>query len=74
MSPTDTPEDQEQERISRRQAKALVEDADWGVIMVGNFVPIPTIGEVPLEEMRMTAEFHTYRFGEHPDEKYAEAE
>ena len=72
MSPTDHPE--EQERITRRQAKALVEDADWGVIMVGNLVPVPTIGEVPLDEMRMTAEFHTYRFGEHPDERYAEAE
>lgn len=49
-------------QISRQEAKERVETADFGVVITGVLEPVPTIGEVDVQEF--DTEVVSYEFGD----------
>jgi len=51
-------------KISRERAKELIDDHQAGRIIVTDLEPVPTIGDVPVDELAFESSIETYRFGE----------
>lgn len=53
----------ENNKISKQEAKQLVEQSDFGYLIVGDIEPIPVIGEVDPEEIKHRTDVDKYEFG-----------
>lgn len=49
--------------IDRQTAKQIVDDVDFGYLVVGRMEPVPTIGEVDPDEREVKTDVEMYRFG-----------
>lgn len=52
------------DEISREEAKELLDNAQFGFIIVGSTHDIPSIGEIPMGEKKMKVELDKYKFGD----------
>jgi len=55
------------EEISRETAKELVDEAEFGFLVIGDVESKPTLGTVPLDELECEISVETYRFGTEAD-------
>lgn len=51
----------ESPKITREMAHELIDNADYGVIIVGTIDPVPEIGSVDEHKIKVSAD--TFRFG-----------
>lgn len=51
-------------RVSKEEAKALIDDLQFGFIITASIDDVPTIGTVPPGELKKEISAETYRFGE----------
>lgn len=56
-------DDSPPEEVSRERAKELIGEAEAGTLIVASTAPVPTLGEVPDDEIAMDVSIDTYRFG-----------
>ncbi|PCR89319.1 hypothetical protein [Natrinema ejinorense] len=52
------------EKISRDDAKDLIGEAKFGVVVITNFEAKDTLGHVPDEDLEYEATVESYRFGD----------
>lgn len=57
-------------KITREQAKALVDNAQFGTLVIGELRPVPVIGTV--EEREKEPHVDSFQFGDWPDERRAD--
>lgn len=56
--------DDERGRISREEAKEIIEEAKFGSILIADTEFVPTLGEVDREDREMEIAYERYMFGD----------
>jgi len=55
------------EEISKAKAIELIKESEHGTLIIGSMEEVPTIGEVPVEDMRFEVSVDSYSFGTLPE-------
>lgn len=55
-------------RISRQEARALIDAAESGTLVVIEGEPVPALGDVPQDDREVDYSLRSYRFGTPPGE------
>jgi hypothetical protein len=51
-------------QIPRERAKQLIDEHQWGCLIVSDLEPVPTIGDVDEDDQEYWSETATFQFGE----------